>query len=219
MATLPNIKVPIAVRPKTSDEPLLQSIFGNQEYALPIKEFKPKFIVDCGANVGYASIYFANQYPEAKIIAVEPELLNYKMLTFNTHFYDNIRCVRSAMWDKETFIEVKDVGLGAWGFMTFETTAENPNALQTTTVSRLLSDSGFDEIDLLKVDVEGAEKEMFGAADVHDWLSKTKVIMIEQHDRMKRGCAMAIFGAVSKYNFFFTQRGENLIFVREDLLS
>ena len=187
MATIPNIKLPVAVRPQTSDELLLNGIFAAQEYQLPLPNFKPRLILDCGANVGYASVYFANQYPEAKIIAVEPELLNYKMLTFNTHFYDNVKCIRSAMWNKETFIEVRDVGLGAWGFMTFETTADNPNALQTTTVSRLLSDSGFDEIDLLKVDVEGAEKEMFGA--------------------------------VSKYNFFFTQRGENLIFIRDELLN
>ena len=208
----------MAVRINTSDEVLIKTIFTGQEYLVPIENFQPKLIIDCGANVGYSAVFFANQYPAAKIIAVEPELMNYKMLTYNTNFYDSIYCIRSAIWNKETFVEVKDVGLGAWGFMTFDA-ASNADALPATTVSKLLASSGFDSIDLLKVDIEGAEKEVFGADDVHDWLSKTKVIAIEIHDRMKRGCAMAVFGAVSKYNFYYTQRGENLFFIREELLN
>ena len=127
--------------------------------------------------------------------------------------------VNSALWDKETFITVENVGLGNDGFMTFETTADDPAAMKTTTISKLLQESGFEEIDLLKVDIEGAEKEVFGAADVDDWLSKVKVIMIELHDRMKRGCSYEFFKAISKYHWFFAQRGENLIFIRENILK
>ena len=98
--------------------------------------------------------------------------------------------------------------------MTFETTADDPAAFRTTTIGKLLADSGFNEIDLLKIDIEGAEKEIFAAPDVDDWLSKVNVLTIELHDRMKRGCSYAFFKAISKYNWFFTFRGENLIFIR-----
>ena len=103
--------------------------------------------------------------------------------------------------------------------MTFETTAEDPAAFRTTTVGKLLAESGFDEIDLLKVDIEGAEKEVFGAPDVDEWLPKVKVLTIELHDRMKRGCSYEFFKAVSKYKWFFAFRGENLIFIRESLMA
>lgn len=103
--------------------------------------------------------------------------------------------------------------------MTFETTADDPNAFKTVTVAKLLKDSGFDEIDLLKVDIEGAEKEVFGAADVDEWLPKVKVIAIELHDRMKDGCSYEFFKAVSKYQWHFAFRGENLIFIRKDVLK
>ena len=198
----------------------MNSIFGFQEYQLPaIKDFDPKLILDCGGNIGSAAVYFANKYPTAQIYSIEPEKNNFQLLTFNTAFYNNIHPIKSALWDKETFIRVEDRGFGTWGFMTFETTADDPDAFQTTTVSKLLAESGFDEIDLLKFDIEGAEKEVFGVPNVDEWLSKVKVLVIELHDRMKRGCSYEFFKAVSKYKWFFAFRGENLIFIRESLMT
>ena len=217
MMTMPNAKLPLACRPKTADEWTIKAVFLGKEYQLPLKNFQPKFILDCGANVGYTSVYFANIYPNADIVSVEPELGNYKMLTFNTNFYDNIKCIRAAIWNKVTYIKIVDAMSSVTGFMTFDTTADDPNALKTTTIAKLLSESSFNEIDILKVDIEGAEKEVFGADDVDEWLSKVKVLVIELHDRMKRGCSRALFGAVSRYDFFFSQVGPNQIFIREDI--
>ena len=137
-------------------------------------------------------------------------------MSFNTLFYENVRAINSALWDKETFIKVEDKGFGNLGWMTFETDAEDTDAFKTVTISKLLKDSGFDEIDLLKIDIEGAEKEVFAAENVHDWLSKVNVLVIELHDRMKRGCSKNFFNAISKYDWHFAFRGENLIFIRED---
>lgn len=217
MASIQGITTPFAFRPE--DMPILVSIFKKKEYLLPIKKFQPKLILDCGGNVGCAAVYFANEYPNAQIYSVEPEKNNFKLLTFNTNFYDNVHPIRSALWDKETFIRVEDKGFGVAGYMTSETKNNDSNALMTTTVSKLLAESGFKEIDLLKVDIEGAEKEVFGAPNVDEWLSKVKVLVIELHDRMKRGCSYEVFKAVSKYKWFFAFRGENLIFIRNELLN
>ncbi len=218
VARINGIRTPFVFRPLNEDIYLIQSIFGAEEYALPI-DFKPRLILDCGGNIGCAAVYFANKYPDAQIYSVEPESDNFRLLQYNTCAYDNIHPIKSALWDKETFIRVEDRGYGKWGFMTFETTADTPDAMRTTTVAKLLADSGFDEIDLLKIDVEGAEKEIFSAPDVDDWLPKVKVLVIELHDRMKRGCSYAFFKAVSKYQWHFTLRGENLIFVRESSIT
>ena len=190
---IPVVPTPVAYRPIAEDSAVVNSIFGAQEYQLPhIENYQPKLILDCGGNIGCAAVYFANKYPDAQIYSIEPEMDNFKLLTFNTAFYENIHPIKSALLDKETF--------------------------RTTTVSKLLADSGFDEIDLLKIDIEGAEKEVFAAPDVDDWLSKVKVLVIELHDRMKLGCSDEFFKAISKYKWYFAFRGENLIFIRESLM-
>ncbi|MBQ4405207.1 MAG: FkbM family methyltransferase [Selenomonadaceae bacterium] len=220
LVSIPGISTPFACRPINEDLGIANSIFGFQEYLFPIENFQPKLILDCGGNIGCAAVYFANKYPDAQIYSVEPEKNNFKLLKFNTAFYENIHPINSALWDKETFIRIgEQEHFNPLGFMTFETTADDPDAFKTTTVAKLLAESGFDEIDLLKVDIEGAEKEVFSAPDVDSWLPKVKVLTIELHDRMKRGCSYELFKAVSKYKWFFAFRGENLIFIREELIT
>ena len=217
LAIINEVQTPFAYR--KVDEPIMKSIFEAGQYDLKLEKFQPKLILDCGGNIGCSAVYLANKYPNAQIYSIEPEKDNFKLLTFNTAFYDNVHPIRSAMWNKETFIRVEDKGFGVAGFMTFETTADDAAALKTTTIPKLLSESGLDEIDLLKIDIEGAEKEIFSAPDVDEWLPKVKVLPIELHDHMKRGCSYEFFKAISKYKWFFKFRIENLIFIRESLLS
>ena len=208
------IKTPLICRP--IDEWLIKPIFEEREYATPMENFSPRFILDCGANIGTSALFFANVYPAAKIIAIEPDPDNFKLLKLNTSHYPNVKCINAALWDKETKVDI--FGTHPSALRTYETADSDENTIGTTTVAKLLTDSGFDEIDLLKIDIEGAEKEVFSAADVHDWLSKTKVVAIELHDRYKFGCSKAVFSAVSKYDFFFYLNGENLFFIREELI-
>ena len=221
MANISNMKVPLAFRPNTSDQWLLNKIFHVQEYNFKIDNFNPQLILDCGANVGYSAAYFANKYPQAKIIAVEPEPLNFKMLTYNTHFFDNVICINSAIWYNEGYIKVlPDVPGNTLAFMTEDTTEDDPEALKTVTIAKLLDDSGFDEVDLLKIDIEGAEREVFSDSGKPDeWLSKIKVMVIELHDRMKVGCSNAFFKAVSRHNFYMDIIGENLLFIKLELIT
>ena len=207
-------KIPFAFRPGTTDETVMQNIFQYEEYLLPVEDFQPKLILDCGGNIGCAAVYFANKYPEAQIYSVEPEKNNFKVLTFNTCMYDNIRAVNSALWDKETFVKVEDQN-----FMTVETSEDDTAAMKSTTISKILKDSGFEEIDILKMDIVGAEKEVFGAEDVDEWLSKVNIIIIKLHDDLKKGCSKEFFKAISKYNWYFTLRGENLILMNERILD
>ena len=209
---------PFYFRPIYFDKDTIKQIFVNKEYELPINDFKPKLILDCGGNIGCSAVYFANVYPDAQIFCVEPQKDNFTLLKKNSAFYENIHPINSAIWGRETSIAVLEEGRHPTDYMTFETSAENPNAFSTVTISKLLADSGFDEIDLLKIDVEGAEKELFSAPNVHDWLSKVNILAIELHDRMKRGCSYEFFKAMSNYHWHFELCGENLIFIREKLL-
>ena len=206
---------PFAYRPTQSDISVIIQNFQNQEYNFQIANFQPKLIIDLGGNIGTSAIFFANKYPDAQIYAVEPQKDNFRLLQYNTLLYDKIHLIQSAAWDKETFIKVLEEGHNPTDFMTIETTADDPAAMKTVTVGKILAESGFDEIDLLKIDIEGAEKEVFSAPDVDEWLTKVKVLTVELHDRYKSGCSDAFFKAVSKYHWHFELRGENLIFMRE----
>src|SRR5688572_6336531 len=74
------LKHPLWLRLKTSDLPTLQKVWRDEEYRF---DGDPKFIVDAGANIGIASIYFATKFPNARVIAIEPEPENFTLLEKN----------------------------------------------------------------------------------------------------------------------------------------
>lgn len=66
-------------------------------------------------------------------------------------------------------------------------------------------------IDILKIDIEGSEMELF-ENNYEGWLSKTKVLIIELHDSKRNGASKSFFKAISNYNFTMIIKEENLIF-------
>ncbi len=96
--SIPQSKTPLKLRSDTSDIPTFEQIFVWDDYDLPM-QMAPRFIIDGGANVGFASIYFANRYPEAKIIAVEPDESNVEVMRQNTLAYPNISVIQAGIWN------------------------------------------------------------------------------------------------------------------------
>jgi hypothetical protein len=192
-----NILHPIALRPRTSDLPTFDQVFLGLEYNINFT-FKIERIIDAGGNIGLAAIYFANKYPNAKIISIEPEKDNFKMCVKNTKNYNNVTPLQKALSNingEELYI--KDSGLGSWAF---------------TTVSKIEGVLGLNKVLTINIDIEGAEKELFGS-NFERWIPRTKCIIIELHDRMKKGCSKSFFKAISQYNFSCELRGENLILI------
>ena len=99
--------------------------------------------------------------------------------------------------------------------MADETSEDDPKAIKTTTIGKLIYENGINEIDLLKIDVAGSEKEIFGAEGVDDWLSKVKVLSLVIHDELKTGASFAVFKAISKYKWKFSANNETLTFIRD----
>ena len=198
---------PVHFRGIYSDKAMFEQIFVHKEYNVPV-DFSPKTIIDLGANVGYASVYFANRFPDAKIFAVEPEENNYQQAKKNTEAYPNITLVKGAVWHKSEHISVVDNGLGEAGFMIIS--GEGPNSVKAYTVQEIMGLMGTNSIDILKIDIEGAEKEIFETG-AEDWVPKTKVLIVETHDRYKKGTSKAIFNTIGQYDFSLELSGENLI--------
>lgn len=217
-----NLTHPIHLRKGTSDIPTFHQIFTFRDYDIPLP-FEPKNIIDAGANVGFAAVYFTNKYPQARIACIEPEQSNFEVLRENTQGYPNIKPFKNAIANQGgTTFNVVDSGGGNWGFMTLDETATaNKKVVDTVTtigIQEIADQMGFNQIDLLKIDIEGAEKELF-EKNYESWLPKTRCLIIELHDGMKPGCSKSFFAAISKYNFSYRHRGENLIFTKTDSFS
>jgi hypothetical protein len=72
-------------------------------------------------------------------------------------------------------------------------------------------------LDIVKLDIEGAEKAVF-ESNYEDWLPKTRLLIIELHDRMQPGSSKALFNALTRYNFSCETKWENLLLYNNDLL-
>jgi len=204
---------PLIVRENTTDIDVFKQVFVLRDYNLCL-DIKPNLIIDAGAYVGYSSLYFSLKYPNAQIIAVEPEESNFKILEKNTEKIPNIKRIKAGLWPRDSFLKIVNKGLGNWGFMTEEVSKIEDFDIKGVTIDTLLKESNFKEIDILKIDVEGAEKELF-SENFESWLGKVNVIIIELHEHMKRGCTDKFYSAMNKYKWKELRKGENLIFVRE----
>ncbi len=212
----PGILSPIALRTQTSDSDveLYKQVYIQGEHNYLPRNYKPKFIIDGGANIGLTVLFFSHIYPGAKIYAVEAETSNFELLKYNTYFYQDIELFQKGIWDKDTNLIVKDIGLGKCGFIVEETRETGKDVIEAVTINTLLKQSGHQEIDILKLDIEGAEKEVF-SGDCDDWLGNVGLLIIELHDRMKAGCSDAFYNAISKYDFERMVQGENVILVNK----
>jgi FkbM family methyltransferase len=217
---LPKISSAIHLRPQSSDLPTFHQIFTFKEYDMRIG-FDPHFIIDAGANIGLAAVFFANKYPNAKIIAIEPEKSNFEMLEKNSKNYKNIFLCKRALSNQSDFIlNVVDKGFGNWGFVTeIEDSTASTNiidSVKTITIEEIVRENNVEYIDLLKIDIESGEKELF-ESNYEYWLPKTRFLIIELHDGIKMGSSKSFFKAISHYDFSYHNRGENLLFINRNI--
>jgi FkbM family methyltransferase len=203
------IRVPgtgsISLRPG-SDWNVFNQVIIDQEYKLP-EDVRPRFIIDAGANIGLTAAYFAARYPDAVIYAIEPEPANFAMLERNTAGFANVRRYHGAIWSHSAAsLAITNPSAASWCF----TVAEGSGTTRGLTIGSLLDESGFDRIDVLKLDVEGSELEVLRDPDCPKWLHRTDLLLIELHDPLKRGCSMALYDRIRDMEFQQRSRGDSL---------
>ncbi|MDB5246304.1 MAG: FkbM family methyltransferase [Segetibacter sp.] len=199
----------------SSDRKMFEQIFYAKDYDIPVP-VDPKIIIDLGANVGFGSIYFSNRFPNATIFALEPESDNYKMACQNLAPYSNVQIVQGAIWHKRENITVVDKGYGEAAYII--ETGTTGNTIPAYTIGGVMEILGADTIDILKIDIEGSEKEIFESG-YEKWLPATKILIVETHDRYKKGSSKAVLRTISNYNFSLELSGENLVFYNNDLIK
>lgn len=200
----------IYIRNNTTDVTVFYQVFLEKSYAHNY-QIDARAILDCGANIGLSSVFYANKFPDAKILAIEPEKLNYKMLLKNTKKYNNIQGVYGGVWNKKTNLVIKNKLSESWEFEVIEANYSSVGSIPAYSLSDLMIEHNIEKIDILKIDIEGSEKELF-QSNYKSWLSNTKILLIELHDGLRKGSSKSVFKAIVDYEFSMIKKNENLIF-------
>ena len=203
----------LRARPGTSDFVVFGQTFISQPYAVLDDLPDVEFIVDCGANVGYASAFLLTQFPRAHLAAIEPDPENFAILRENLAPYGHrASAIMAGVWSHPArlrIVEAPSRGGGEWARQVRECAPNESSHIEAIDVPTLLARTGRDRISILKLDVEGSECVVFGAPNVGDWLWRVDCIAVELHDDTHFGPCTSVFRrAIEGRGFALSHSGE-----------
>lgn len=167
---------------------------------------KTPVIVDAGANIGAASIWFSEKFPAARILAVEPDPANARICRMNTEHraVDVVEAALGARTGSVSLVASDE----SWGIQTVR-----GGEVPVVTIQTLLDRVENAELLLAKIDIEGFESDVF--REETGWIDQATAVILEPHDWMLpgQGTSRAFRQAIGP-EFEMLLSGENLIFVR-----
>ncbi|MCF6132670.1 FkbM family methyltransferase [Flavobacterium wongokense] len=227
VAYYPDFGVTLRLRKRpSSDLNVFAQIYQYEEYKPLVETFQKHFpndkklnIIDAGSNIGLTSVYLSKFFPNSNFITVEPDSSNYESINFNlnSNGIENVSKIKGGLWSRNTNLKIvndfrdqKD-----WSIRVEETNEDGD--LKAFSIQHLMKENRFETIDVLKIDIEGSEKEVFTGsyADV-SFLAQTKCIAIEIHDEFD--CREAINQILKDYNFRCFESGELTIGINQSYL-
>lgn len=177
--------ITLLLRWHSSDFLVFNQVFIKEEYK-PLTGLKIKnpVVVDAGANIGCTSIYLSAFYPDAKFIAIEPDKTNFESAkkNFALNKIEDAHFFEVALWhnNSEVFLSDNFRDRRDWSI----TVSENGDrSVIASTLLSLVKKSKVEQVDILKIDIEGAEETIFEKdTTLTDILRSTKAIAIEIHE-------------------------------------
>jgi FkbM family methyltransferase len=170
------------VRCRIVDAGGLLSVHVDRDYDVPGVEWSTvRTIVDIGAHVGTFTIWAALRSPQARCLAVEPNPNTFALLVENLRdngLQDRVTAINAAAGPRSGTgsLELMQHSLGT----RLARAGTGEVSVYVQTLASLLVDARMDRVDLLKVDCEGMEYQLFGA-DSAAWLSVVGVLACEYH--------------------------------------
>lgn len=156
----------------------LNELFIDEVYKFNSNSTIPK-IIDCGSNIGLSIIFFKRMYPDAEIIAFEPDNDIFTISKYNLNQFgiNDVKLFQKAIWiNEEPLVFAKSGSLG--GHIVQEK-AENTIEIKTVRLKDFLSQ----KIDFLKIDIEGPEYDIL--KDCGESLKNVDNIFVEYHSFSK----------------------------------
>ncbi|RAJ13168.1 FkbM family methyltransferase [Olleya aquimaris] len=216
---LPKKKRTLYFRKDTKDFETFEEVFVSKIYDVFLT-FEPKTIIDAGANTGFASLFFKIKYPNANIVALEINKDNATMIAKNLKGFDNVDILERGLFSEYAYFKVENPYNATNSFVIKKVDKNDDFDIESITIDQILELKQWDTIDILKIDIEGSEKELF-ETNYQSWLPKVKVIYIETHDRMIPKCAFTVINTINKFDDFilYTTTDGTLIFFNKALIS
>lgn len=194
---------PLWVRPDTSDQAVFWQVFIGLEYACVTSPNPPRYIIDCGANVGYTAAYFLTKFPSARVVAVEPDPGNAEMCRRNLAPYgDRAYVLEAGIWSHRAGLVISETPFRdgrEWARQVREVGRFEQAAFSGVPMASLVGD---DHVDILKMDIEGAETLAFRDPR---WLHTVDTFAVELHGVEARA---AFARAVPTPPFHISTHGE-----------
>lgn len=189
------------------DHEIYDGVFIRREYEVDIPE--PRLIVDAGAHIGMATVYFARRFPKARIIALEPDDENFALLERNTKGL-NVLPLKQGLWNRNGYVRIANPDADTWSFRVVE---DLNGPIEAINVDYLISRYG--KIDCLKLDIEGSEVQVL--LNSRSWIDSIESYFVELHDKEPgaHACKDALEYAFDGRHFKHSQSGENHVLVRQ----
>jgi FkbM family methyltransferase len=181
---IPRLLHPIQIRPGTTDVDELIYTTIRETYGVYLPTAPVHSILDAGANIGDSTCWYLSRFPDARVIALEPDSDNFELLRINCRSYGKRAVLlHAALWDSKACLHVQG-SCDCDAISVLSPASHTVRATQTCEafcVSDILNASGIDILDILKCDIEGAERQVFSAPDATQWLKRTRCVVIEVH--------------------------------------
>lgn len=211
---------------KGSDLQVFDQLILNKEYLSAIRIINnagilPESMIDAGANIGLASLYFKAFYPQLDILAIEPSLQIYNRLDNHIRInkIDKVSAINGAVWRDNGKLRIENSfrdGLD-WSTRTVKS-AEGDLAVDAYDIPTLMAHLNVQVLDILKMDIEGAESDVFlNEETVQNWLPFVKCLIVEIHDEFD--CRERIMDILSACKFTTHESKEYTIAINTPLVA
>jgi FkbM family methyltransferase len=192
---------PLWCRPNSSDLAVFGQIFIQREYRCLDELASADLIIDCGANAGYSAAYFLSRFTQAKVIAIEPDADNFTLLRLNLAPYGSrAHCIQAGVWSNSARLMIDATTAGAgreWARTVRPAAPSELGGIPAIDIGSVLRRSGAERISILKIDIEGSERDVF-ANNTAEWLPRVDNLVIELHGE---DCARVFEAAVQNESF------------------
>ena len=170
------------VRRRSFDLYILWEVFERRVYEPRCSlRTKPRVVVDLGANIGAFSLWSAQRWAPDRIVAVEMEPENFSMLQENVRANpgNEVVLLQRAVWDRDCSVQIRRHRLNHGMHEVRPESGELE--IPARTLGSLLREAGVKRVDFLKVDIEGAERQLFTQANAAIFSASVKFVAAELH--------------------------------------
>jgi FkbM family methyltransferase len=175
---------PFHFRHATTDKYVIVEVLLREQYDCLRGQPNVRTIVDVGANIGTASVFLLNAYPDASVIAIEADRGNFEVLQRNLAPYGpRARALHLALWHRSEMLMLDRGSFrdgGEWSFQV-KSACNSAAEVRGVTLPQLMAEQELSSINILKVDIEGAERYVFDRT-LSRCLPRIDTLAIELHD-------------------------------------